>query len=247
MSSEPSRPPPPPAPSPPPPPPLPLPPPLARVSTIDCSTPGAAQAIRQALTTLGCFYATGLGVRRSTVSALLSQSRAFFSLPLETKMKIKSDANFRGYTPMNDETSCCAWRRGPSGSRRRTFSCASLREKREGVAWWRREEEAAAEAKRRRRRRTKETRETEGGVLPWTLSAPSTTRLGPRGRRQGSWGAGRTATSEFCFSRREERWREKSRNKRDFFFPSLLFSLSLKKKKKTPPRSSCLAAPRRPF
>lgn len=45
----------------------------------------------------------GLGVRRSTIAALLSGSRAFFSLPLETKMRIKSDSNFRGYTPMNDE------------------------------------------------------------------------------------------------------------------------------------------------
>ena len=87
---------------PPPPPPLP-PPPAARVSTIDCSSPGAAVAIRDSLTTLGCFYATGLGIRRSTVSSLLSCSRSFFSLPLETKMKIKSDSNFRGYTPMNDE------------------------------------------------------------------------------------------------------------------------------------------------
>ena len=32
-----------------------------------------------------------------------SRSHAFFSLPLETKMGIKSDSNFRGYTPMNDE------------------------------------------------------------------------------------------------------------------------------------------------
>lgn len=86
-----------------PPPPLPPLPPVARVATIDCSSPGAAQAIREAFETLGCFYATGLGVRRSTVSALLSRSRAFFALPLEAKMRIKSDSNFRGYTPMNDE------------------------------------------------------------------------------------------------------------------------------------------------
>lgn len=81
----------------------PPPPPLARVATVDCSSPGAAEAIRDAFSTLGCFYATGLGVRRSTVSALLSRSREFFALPLADKMRIKSDSNFRGYTPMNDE------------------------------------------------------------------------------------------------------------------------------------------------
>lgn len=84
--------------------PCPPPPPLARVATVDCSSPGAAEAIRDAFSTLGCFYATGLGVRRSTVAALLSRSREFFALPLGDKMKIKSDSNFRGYTPMNDES-----------------------------------------------------------------------------------------------------------------------------------------------
>lgn len=81
----------------------PPPPPLARVSTIDCSATNAAAAIRESLTTLGYFYGTGLGIKRATVASLLSRSRSFFSLPLETKMKIKSDSNFRGYTPMNDE------------------------------------------------------------------------------------------------------------------------------------------------
>lgn len=73
------------------------------VVTVDCSAPGAPEAIRDALRTIGCFYAVGLGVRRRTVSTLLARSRDFFSLPLEAKMRIRSDANFRGYTPMSDE------------------------------------------------------------------------------------------------------------------------------------------------
>ena len=40
------------------------------------------------------------GVDEKLADAIFAQNRAFFALPEEEKLKILSDKNFRGFTPM---------------------------------------------------------------------------------------------------------------------------------------------------
>ncbi|KAL4070393.1 hypothetical protein J3A83DRAFT_4372574 [Scleroderma citrinum] len=80
-----------------------------RIPVIDignASTPAQrvalAHEIRDACMNVGFFYITGHGIFQGTIDSLVSAMEAYFSLPLETKMKLyhKEFANFQGYSPM---------------------------------------------------------------------------------------------------------------------------------------------------
>jgi len=66
----------------------------------------AAKAIRAACEKVGFFYLTSHGVAQTLVDAAFEQSRLYFALPLEEKMKMLASAatKNRGYTPMAEET-----------------------------------------------------------------------------------------------------------------------------------------------
>lgn len=53
---------------------------------------------------VGAFYITGHGIHHETIDGLFSAMKAYFSLPLEIKMKLyhKKVGNFQGYAPLLD-------------------------------------------------------------------------------------------------------------------------------------------------
>lgn len=57
----------------------------------------------QACIDVGFFYVVNHGIDASVVREMFTQSQAFFSLPLEEKMKSLHNVNYRGYTPYLDE------------------------------------------------------------------------------------------------------------------------------------------------
>ncbi|KAI5996001.1 hypothetical protein F5J12DRAFT_896347 [Pisolithus orientalis] len=80
-----------------------------------------AQQIRDACVNVGFFYISNHGIPQETIDEVFSAMKAYFSLPLETKMKVgttilapaqssphpeklyhKEVANFKGYTPVLD-------------------------------------------------------------------------------------------------------------------------------------------------
>uniref|UniRef100_M1C8F9 Flavonol synthase/flavanone 3-hydroxylase n=1 Tax=Solanum tuberosum TaxID=4113 RepID=M1C8F9_SOLTU len=72
---------------------------------IDLTSPhpiSTARAIRQACVDVGFFYLINHGVDEKLFKKVLEQSKKFFSLPLEDKMKLVR-RNHRGYTPLYAE------------------------------------------------------------------------------------------------------------------------------------------------
>lgn len=72
---------------------------------IDLTSPdpiSTAGAIRQACVDVGFFYLINHGVDEKLFKEVLEQSKNFFSLPLEDKMKLVR-RNHRGYTPLYAE------------------------------------------------------------------------------------------------------------------------------------------------
>ncbi|KIN99741.1 hypothetical protein M404DRAFT_782075 [Pisolithus tinctorius Marx 270] len=63
-----------------------------------------AQQIRNACMNVGFFYVSNHGIPQETIDEVFSVMKAYFSLPLETKMKLyhKEIANFKGYAPVLD-------------------------------------------------------------------------------------------------------------------------------------------------
>nr|CAB3495460.1 unnamed protein product [Digitaria exilis] len=59
----------------------------------------AAAAVRQACVEHGFFYVTNHGVDNTLMESLFAESKAFFDLPMEEKMKLQRSSNHRGYTP----------------------------------------------------------------------------------------------------------------------------------------------------
>lgn len=57
----------------------------------------------QACVTSGFFYIVNHGVDPVLLEEVFTQSKNFFSLPLEEKMKVIHDKNHRGYTPFEEE------------------------------------------------------------------------------------------------------------------------------------------------
>ncbi|KIM69941.1 hypothetical protein SCLCIDRAFT_101558 [Scleroderma citrinum Foug A] len=64
-----------------------------------------AHEIRNASINVGFFYITGHGIPQGTINSLFSVMEAYFSLPLETKMKLyhkEVGSSFKGYAPALD-------------------------------------------------------------------------------------------------------------------------------------------------
>ncbi|KAI6039637.1 hypothetical protein EDC04DRAFT_2894981 [Pisolithus marmoratus] len=63
-----------------------------------------ARQIRDACMNVGFFYISNHGIPKETVDTVLSAMKAYFSLPLETKMKLyhREGAHYRGYAPAID-------------------------------------------------------------------------------------------------------------------------------------------------
>lgn len=63
-----------------------------------------AQQIRDACMKVGFFYVSSHGIPQETIDKVFSAMKTYFSLPLETKMKLyhKEVANFKGYAPALD-------------------------------------------------------------------------------------------------------------------------------------------------
>nr|CAB3500359.1 unnamed protein product [Digitaria exilis] len=69
---------------------------------VDLASPdlrAAAAAVRQACVEHGFFYVTNHGVDSTLMESLFAESKAFFDLPMEEKMKLQRSSNHRGYTP----------------------------------------------------------------------------------------------------------------------------------------------------
>jgi isopenicillin N synthase-like dioxygenase len=64
----------------------------------------AAAGLDGMLRSAGFVYLSGHGVPDSSVLAVREQSRRFHALPLEEKLKLRLDRNFRGYIPINTST-----------------------------------------------------------------------------------------------------------------------------------------------
>ncbi|OWM88357.1 hypothetical protein CDL15_Pgr003769 [Punica granatum] len=76
-----------------------------QLPVIDLSSPdrlSSANSIRQACIEYGFFYLSNHGVKAELLREVLSESRKFFSLPVEEKMKLARKEH-RGYSPLYDE------------------------------------------------------------------------------------------------------------------------------------------------
>jgi len=62
------------------------------------------QTLRGYLEGIGFLYVSGHGVPAESVAAVRAANRRFHALPLEEKLRIKLDRNFRGYIPINSST-----------------------------------------------------------------------------------------------------------------------------------------------
>ena len=63
-----------------------------------------AAELRDYLENVGFLYIKGHDVPRQSVEAVREAGKRFHALPLEEKLKIKMDKNFRGYIPINTST-----------------------------------------------------------------------------------------------------------------------------------------------
>ncbi|WOL10205.1 2-oxoglutarate-Fe(II) type oxidoreductase [Canna indica] len=76
---------------------------------IDLASPdrdSIAQSIRQACVEYGFFYVINHGIPKGVFQKVFEESKKFFALPLEEKLKLKINDTYRGYTPSysgNDE------------------------------------------------------------------------------------------------------------------------------------------------
>ncbi|KAF5372166.1 hypothetical protein D9758_004990 [Tetrapyrgos nigripes] len=76
---------------------------LANISNNDTAARKAlAREIRDACMNVGFFYVKNHGVSESVIQDAFSNSKKFFALPLDAKMKIenKTTPNFKGYSPL---------------------------------------------------------------------------------------------------------------------------------------------------
>jgi len=63
-----------------------------------------SQELRGYLENIGFLYISGHGISPESVSAVRAASKRFYDLPIEEKLKLKIDKNFRGYIPINSST-----------------------------------------------------------------------------------------------------------------------------------------------
>src|SRR5262245_30497318 len=62
------------------------------------------RTLRGYLENIGFLYVSGHGVPMESIAAVREASKRFHALPLEEKLKIRLDRNFRGYIPINTST-----------------------------------------------------------------------------------------------------------------------------------------------
>ncbi|CAK8534032.1 unnamed protein product [Lathyrus sativus] len=77
------------------------------LNLIDLSNPNINQSVhllKQACLDSGFFYVVNHGMTEEFMDEVFAQSKKFFSLPLDEKMKILRNEKHRGYTPVLDET-----------------------------------------------------------------------------------------------------------------------------------------------
>lgn len=70
----------------------------------NCDLAATAEQLGRALEEVGFVYLTGHGVPAPLQDAVWQQSRAFHALPLDEKLKLKLNAAFRGYIPIDSST-----------------------------------------------------------------------------------------------------------------------------------------------
>ena len=70
----------------------------------DRGVQSVARELRGYLENVGFLYIKGHDVPHASIEAVRAESRRFHALPLEEKMKLKMDRNFRGYIPINTST-----------------------------------------------------------------------------------------------------------------------------------------------
>ncbi|WVZ13798.1 hypothetical protein V8G54_011364 [Vigna mungo] len=79
---------------------------VSALNCIDLSNSDINQSVRllkQACLDSGFFYVVNHGISQEFMDEVFAQSKKFFSLPLEEKMKILRNEKHRGYTPVLDE------------------------------------------------------------------------------------------------------------------------------------------------
>ncbi|TYH12629.1 hypothetical protein ES288_A06G082400v1 [Gossypium darwinii] len=83
--------------------------PPIKVSTINCidlSNPDIGESVallKQACLDCGFFYVVNHGISQEFMDEVFAQSKKFFYLPLNEKLKVLRNEKHRGYTPMFDE------------------------------------------------------------------------------------------------------------------------------------------------
>ncbi|KAJ4708524.1 2-oxoglutarate (2OG) and Fe(II)-dependent oxygenase superfamily protein [Melia azedarach] len=76
------------------------------LNCIDLSSPDIHQSVsllKQACLDCGFFYVINHGISQEFMDEVFAQSKRFFSLPLNEKMKLLRNEKHRGYTPLLDE------------------------------------------------------------------------------------------------------------------------------------------------
>ncbi|XP_071686471.1 azadirone synthase LFS-like [Rutidosis leptorrhynchoides] len=80
---------------------------VSNLNTIDLSSPditSSVYSLKQACMDSGFFYITNHGISEDFMDQVFNESKKFFDLPLEQKMKLLRNEKHRGYTPVFDET-----------------------------------------------------------------------------------------------------------------------------------------------
>ncbi|WCJ25839.1 2-oxoglutarate (2OG) and Fe(II)-dependent oxygenase superfamily protein [Euphorbia peplus] len=78
---------------------------MMQLPLIDLSAPALSTAhlIRQACAEYGCFYIVNHGVEEGLITRVFEQSKKFFLLPLDDKMKLLQKEHRGGFTPLCTE------------------------------------------------------------------------------------------------------------------------------------------------
>lgn len=79
---------------------------VSNLNSIDLSSPditSSVSSLKQACMDSGFFYVTNHGISEEFMDQVFSESKKFFDLPLEEKMKLLRNEKHRGYTPVLDE------------------------------------------------------------------------------------------------------------------------------------------------
>jgi len=79
---------------------------VSSLTCIDLANPNFQQSavfLKQACLDCGFFYVTNHGISEELKDEAFEQSKKFFALPLEEKMKVLRNEKHRGYSPVLDQ------------------------------------------------------------------------------------------------------------------------------------------------